>query len=43
MSGDIETELAAALKTFNRSVELRTCGACGCVLDVADEFAWPEA
>lgn len=39
---DIETELSAALAVFNGDESLRTCARCGCVLAVAEPFAWPE-
>ncbi|MGI9603740.1 MAG: 3-hydroxyanthranilate 3,4-dioxygenase [Acidimicrobiales bacterium] len=35
---DIETELKAILDEFNASTDLRTCGQCGRVLDVAQPF-----
>lgn len=37
---DIETELAAALADFNGDERLRTCDACGSVLEVAPPFSW---
>lgn len=37
---DIETEIGAALEEFNSSEALRTCDACGCILDVPEPFTW---
>ncbi|MDH4170875.1 MAG: 3-hydroxyanthranilate 3,4-dioxygenase [Acidimicrobiia bacterium] len=39
---DIETELKAILDEFNETPSLRTCDQCGCVLEVAPPFAFPD-
>lgn len=37
---NIETQLKAALDEFNADATLRTCDACGCVLDVSEPFSF---